>query len=134
VWGGGLSGGGVWCNIPRRMEYEELIRVVREMRGEVRGVVGSIPERLVCGGVTHRGVPCRNRARVGGEGFCGMHGGPRVVTKVAKVPKAPKARKVQPEHTHGVGEGVCVLCGTHGDVWDEGLPWAEFEGAPQFGE
>jgi hypothetical protein len=63
-----------------------------------------------------------------------MHGGPRVVTKVAKVPKAPKARKVQPEHTHGVGEGVCVLCGTHGDVWDEGLPWAEFEGAPQFGE
>ena len=30
--------GGVWCNIPRRMEYEELIREVREMRADAVGV------------------------------------------------------------------------------------------------
>ena len=51
-----------------------------------------------------------------------------------RVPKAPKVqrttkklKKVQPEHTHD-GGGVCMLCETHGDVWDATLVDAEFEG------
>jgi hypothetical protein len=56
-----------------------------------------------------------------------MHLGRRV-ERVAKVSRAAKkVKKVQPEHTHGVGV-VCMLCETHGDVWDPGLVGVGFEG------
>jgi hypothetical protein len=45
--------------------------------------------------------------------------------------KEPKMKKVQPEHTHPIGEEPtqpCPLCETHGDVMDPGLPDADFEG------
>ena len=44
--------------------------------------------------------------------------------KVTKTQK--KLKKVQPEHTHD--GGMCMLCETHGDVWDPELVDAEFEG------
>ena len=54
----------------------------------------------------------------------------RRVEKAPRVPKTTKKmKKVQPEHTCGEGGGgVCMLCETHGDVWDETLVDAEFEG------
>ena len=53
----------------------------------------------------------------------------RVAPKVEKVPKvAKKLKKVQPEHTCGEDGGMCMLCETHGDVWDPELVDAEFEG------
>jgi hypothetical protein len=122
------------------MEYDQraLIGVVMELREELGALKEEMvalmggprekPQRAPCGGVTGKGVPCRNRALVG-TGFCGMHGERRVaVVKAKRAPKPPKAKKVQPEHTHVIGGDStgCPLCGTHGDVWDQGLPFAEF--------
>ena len=42
-----------------------------------------------------------------------------------------KPKKIQPEHTHGVGEESiepCPLCATHGDVWNPGLTECRFIG------
>ena len=38
-----------------------------------------------------------------------------------------KLKKIQPEHVHVEG-GVCMLCETHGNVMDPGLPYCGFEG------
>jgi hypothetical protein len=55
-----------------------------------------------------------------------MHGD--VQCKPVRVPRvAKKVKKVQPEHTHE--GGICILCGTHGNVLDMGLPDDEFEEA-----
>jgi len=55
-----------------------------------------------------------------------MHGD--VQCKPVRVPRvAKKMKKVQPEHTHE--GGICILCGTHGNVLDMGLPDDEFEEA-----
>ena len=61
-----------------------------------------------------------------------MHGErPPKPEKPRRAKKEPKPKKIQPEHTHGIGEvpeGVCPLCETHGDVMDPTLPEATFEG------
>jgi len=43
----------------------------------------------------------------------------RFRSRIKRVPRGiVKMKKVQPEHSHGIGElcGVCRLCETHGDV------------------
>jgi len=48
-----------------------------------------------------------------------------------KPKKVVKPKKIQPEHTHGVGEEPiepCPLCATHGDVWNPGLTECRFIG------
>jgi len=61
-----------------------------------------------------------------------MHGErPPKPEKPKRAKKDPKPKKVQPEHTHELGEvptDVCPLCETHGDVMDPTLPDATFEG------
>jgi hypothetical protein len=60
-----------------------------------------------------------------------MHGDrPVRLEKPKKVKKEPKPKKIQPEHTHELGEtcqGTCPLCDTHGDVLDPTLPESQFE-------
>jgi len=65
-----------------------------------------------------------------------MHSREPKPVKEPKPAKEPKMKKVQPEHTHGIGEipvDPCPLCETHGDVWDPDLPDADFE-APDITE
>jgi hypothetical protein len=60
-----------------------------------------------------------------------MHGERTVrPDKPKRVKKEPKPKKIQPEHTHLLGETpteACPLCDTHGDVMDPTLPEAKFE-------
>ena len=108
----------------------DLTQILAELR-ELREIVQSLrpdPQTTTkCEGVTGKGTQCRNRAAPGGT-YCRMHGErePRPV-KEPKPKKLAKPKKVQPEHRHGPGE-VCMLCETHGDVLDPGLPEAMFEG------
>lgn len=86
---------------------------------------------MACEGTTGKGTPCRNRA-CPGLTTCRMHG-ERLVrpARVPKVKPPPKPKKVQPEHTHAIGEvpgEPCPLCETHGDVWDPMLAETLFEG------
>jgi len=97
------------------------LRELREIVQSLQSTSGSVTH--VCKGVTGKGGPCRNKSVPGGE-YCRMHG--EKPEKPVKVPKPKKVRKVQPEHTHGDGE-VCILCSTHGDVLDPGLPNEMFE-------
>jgi len=64
-----------------------------------------------------------------------MHSGTRVVVekkeKKKREKKEVKPKKIQPEHTHGIGEipsEPCELCLMHGDVLDPELPNSGFEG------
>ena len=88
------------------------------------------PPRTPCIGVTGKGTACRNSAQPGHE-YCRMHGErPVRPEKPKKVKKEPKPKKIQPEHTHELGEtcqGTCPLCDTHGDVMDPTLPESQFE-------
>ena len=115
-------------------KMDEILAELRALRVLVADLHGGLPDQSdvkMCKGVTGKGTACRNRAGLGGE-YCGMHNGrrePKEVKKVCK--KVVKPKKVQPEHTHGIGEdpvGVCILCDTHGDVWDPELVDAVFEG------
>ena len=101
------------------------LKALREIVQSLRSV--STPVTTKCQGVTGKGTQCCNRAVPGGN-YCRMHGerSPKPV-KEPKPKKLAKPKKVQPEHTHGPGE-VCMLCDTHGDVLDPGLPEALFEG------
>ena len=102
---------------------DEILAELRELRVIVlslhpRGV--PVP---ICVGVTGKGTQCRNRASPD-SCYCRMHGErPPRPEKVPRVKKPPKPKKIQPEHTHGIGEiGVnCPLCETHGNVWDPTL-------------
>jgi len=106
---------------------DDILAELRSLREIVQSLQPSVPPRQVCKGVTGKGGACRNRAGLGGE-YCGMHNGRREAKEVRKVgKKVVKMKKVQPEHTHE-GGGVCMLCETHGDVWDPRLVDAEFEG------
>jgi hypothetical protein len=100
---------------------EQLIAEVAQLRQEVaelRGLrVQTQKKKDPCQGVTGKGTPCRNGALPGTE-HCRMHS------------REPKPKKIQPEHTHGIGEEPlepCPLCETHGDVMDPTLPDAGFE-------
>jgi hypothetical protein len=106
---------------------DDILAELRSLREIVQSLTPSQPTKVLCKGVTGKGGACRNRAGLGGE-YCGMHNGRREAKEVRKVgKKVVKMKKVQPEHTHE-GGGVCMLCETHGDVWDPRLVDAEFEG------
>lgn len=104
---------------------EEILAELRELRQIVLSLQPT--PTATCQGVTGKGTPCRNKAAPGSV-YCRMHGerAPKP-DRVKRVKKVPKPKKVQPEHMHGIGE-FCMLCDTHGDVFDEGLPDAMFEG------
>lgn len=107
----------------------DLSQILAELR-ELREIVQSLhpttlPSPCKCKGVTGKGGPCRNKSAPGSE-YCRMHG--EKPEKPTKIPKPKKVRKVQPEHTHGDGQ-MCILCSTHGDVLNPGLPDEVFEQA-----
>mgnify|MGYP005988251819 CR=1 FL=1 len=106
---------------------EQILEELRELRQIVQSLQPSQPTKVLCKGVTGKGTPCRNKAVPGSE-YCRMHGEREPKPeRVVRPKKVPKMKKIQPEHRHGPGE-VCMLCETHGDVFDEGLPDAMFEG------
>jgi hypothetical protein len=117
------------------MDLSKILEELRALRMEVVALQGQGPrskaaQKTKCQGMTGKGTPCCNGAVIGTD-FCKMHTG-RVEKppKPVKVPKIPKAKKIQPEHTHGIGEevGDCELCQMHGDVIDSDLPNLEFQG------
>ena len=109
---------------------EAILLEIRELREIIQSLQPSQPPESPCQGVTGKGTQCRNRASPD-SCYCRMHSGERrgrVAPKAQKVAKvAKKVKKVQPEHTCG-GGSLCMLCETHGDVWDPTLVDAEFEG------
>ena len=108
------------------MKMEEILEEIRALRQIIQSLQPAPPSQSICEGVTGKGTQCRNRASPD-SCYCRMHLGRRV-ERVAKVSRGPKkVKKVQPEHTHGDGV-VCMLCETHGDVWDPGLVGVGFEG------
>ena len=113
------------------MDLTSILNEIKALRAEVAALSLTHPptvcDVLKCKGVTGKGTACRNKAVECTE-YCRMHGD-RVekVAKVVKPKKVMKPKKIQPEHTHDDG-GVCLLCETHGDVWDIGLVDCEFEG------
>ena len=117
------------------MDFSKIIEELRALRMEVVALQGQgprskAPQKSKCQGMTGKGTPCCNGAVLGTD-FCKMHTGMvEKPPKVVKVPKTPKAKKIQPEHTHDIGEeaGDCELCQMHGDVVDPELPNLEFEG------
>ena len=117
------------------MDLSKIIEELRALRMEVVALQGSGPksksiQKTKCHGMTGKGTPCCNGAVLGTD-FCKMHTGKvEKPPKTVKVPKTPKAKKIQPEHTHGIGEEVdnCELCQMHGDVLDPKLPNLEFDG------
>jgi len=112
---------------PFSTKMEEILEEIRSLREIIQSLCPEPPETL-CEGVTGKGTQCRNRASPD-SCYCRMHmGTTRREPKTQKVPKTTKkVKKVQPEHTHE-GGGMCMLCETHGDVWDPELVDAEFEG------
>ena len=109
-------------------EMEEILAELRELREIVQSLQPvAAPLTPKCQGVTGKGTQCCNRA-VLNTNYCRMHGerDPKP-QRVVRPKKMAKLKKVQPEHRHGPGE-VCMLCETHGDVLDPGLPEAMFEG------
>jgi hypothetical protein len=113
---------------PFSTKMEEILEEIRELRQIIATLQPSPPLAQLCEGVTGKGTQCRNRASPD-SCYCRMHLGRRV-ERVAKVSRAAKkVKKVQPEHTCGEGGGgVCMLCETHGDVWDPELVGVGFEG------
>jgi len=108
---------------------EQILAELRALREIVQSLQPREVPLALCGGVTGKGTPCRNRS-VSGSGYCRMHGErPPKAERPPRVPKKPKKpKKIQPEHAHGIGEprGACPLCDTHGDVWDPALPECRF--------
>ena len=115
---------------PFSTKMDEILEEIRSLREIIQSLQPSQPPDSLCEGVTGKGTQCRNRASPD-SCYCRMHMGvtkrePRV-QKVTKTTK--KVKKVQPEHTCGEGGGgVCMLCETHGDVWDPELVGVGFEG------
>lgn len=114
---------------------EQLIAEVAQLRQEVAELRAlrqptQVRKKDPCKGVTGKGTPCRNGALPGTE-HCRMHSREPKEVKVPKEKKKePKPKKIQPEHTHPIGEEPtqpCPLCETHGDVMDPTLPDAGFE-------
>ena len=104
---------------------DEILAELKALRAVIAGLHPTpAPVQSTCKGVTGKGTPCRNRA-AGDSGYCRMHGErPERPPKPVRVRAPPKPKKVQPEHTHGIGESAegCRLCATHGDVWNPTLP------------
>ena len=126
-------------HIPFSRTMDEILAELRALRDEVmdlKGQLGGVsraspkPPRVPCIGMTGKGTPCRNSAQPGNE-YCRMHGDrPARPVKPVRAKKEAKPKKVQPEHTHELGEtptDPCPLCDTHGDVMDSALPDSCFE-------
>ena len=125
---------------PFSRTMDEILQELRALREEVVGLKDQLgvgprvprvpkPPRTPCIGVTGKGTACRNSAQPGHE-CCRMHGDrPVRLEKPKKVKKEPKPKKIQPEHTHELGETcpTCPLCDTHGDVLNPTLPESQFE-------
>ncbi len=109
---------------------DAILAELKALREILSGLQPCSDPTPLCGGVTGKGTPCRNRA-VPCTGYCRMHGErPPKEVKPVRVKKAKKPKKIQPEHTHGIDEvGLgCPLCDTHGNVWDPGLTECCFVG------
>lgn len=114
---------------------EELCRLIDDLRLEVQvlkeEVSGGKKSKDHCQGITGKGTQCRNGA-IKGECYCKMHIKKKneveveveVEVKKKNKEKVKPLKKTHPEHDHpiGVKSSTCVLCDTHGDVWDPGLP------------
>ncbi len=115
---------------------DEILQELRALRREVEALK-LVPKtrKDPCQGVTGKGTPCRNGA-LPGACHCRMHSREPKEVKVPRVKKDPKPKKIQPEHTHGIGEVStgCPLCETHGDVMDSTLPNSDFEGGDDLTE
>ena len=112
-------------------ELREELNKLREEVAELRllhAAKKSTKKKDPCQGVTGKGTPCRNGS-LPGMTCCRMHSREPKEAKQPKPKKEPKPKKIQPEHTHPIGETAtfCPLCETHGDVMDAGLPDADFE-------
>ena len=111
---------------------KEILEEIQTLRNEITELKSQVDdsvrkprmkktkiEKVCCKGVTGKGTQCQNSAVEGTE-HCRMHGDrPPKPEKPKRVPRGSvKMKKVQPEHSHGIGElcGVCRLCETHGDV------------------
>ena len=82
-------------------------------------------KRPACTGINIRGNPCRNKC-IEGETFCEKHDPSKPPT--TKKTKRPKKRDVH-VHNHAPGETPsepCVLCQTHGDIFDPNVIKVEF--------
>ena len=119
-------------------EIQILRNEITELKSQVDDKPRKSPvkkmkiEKVRCIGITGKGTPCQNGA-VEGAKYCRMHGErPVKPEKPKKIPrKALKMKKIQPEHTHLLGErpvGCCPLCETHGDVLDPTLVGQSFVG------
>ena len=111
----------------------EILSTLQNLRKEIASLKGEEKTRVICEGVTGKGVPCRNRACTESK-FCKMHSETRQRVekkeKKKREKKEVKPKKIQPEHTHEIGvipNEPCPLCMTHGDVLDAKLPEATFE-------
>ena len=126
-------------HIPFSRKMDEILAELRALREEVgclKGQLGGVSRaspklpRVPCIGMTGKGTACRNSAQPGHE-YCRMHGDrPARPVKPVRAKKEAKPKKVQPEHTHELGETPtepCPLCDTHGDVLDPILPESQFE-------
>ena len=112
-------------NSPTPMD--SLLAEVASLRAELALLRQT--RKQPCQGVTGKGTPCRNGALVG-TCHCRMHSRGPKEAKPPRVRKEPKPKKIQPEHTHCIGESDphCPLCETHGDCLDPTLPGHHFEG------
>ena len=76
------------------------------------------PVKVSCTGLNMRGNVCKRKC-VPDQSYCERHD-PSLPPKEVK----KKVKRVVPEHNHGVGVEPlvpCVLCETHGDIFDEGV-------------
>tara|TARA_B110000503_G_scaffold88780_1_gene134583 strand:+ start:3295 stop:3711 length:417 start_codon:yes stop_codon:yes gene_type:complete len=111
----------------------EILNILQSLREEIASLKGGEKTRVICEGVTGKGIACRNRACPESK-FCKMHAEtkqhPEKKEKKKREKKEVKPKKIQPEHTHGIGEvpsEPCPLCMTHGDVLNANLPNATFD-------
>ena len=118
-----------------REELNKLREEVAELRLLQVAKTTQGKKKDPCQGVTGKGTPCRNGA-LPGTCHCRMHSREPKEVKIPRQKKDPKPKKIQPEHTHPIGESStsCPLCETHGDVMDPTLPDAGFEGADDLTE
>ena len=117
------------------MDLTSILEEIKALRAEVAALTLSHPHVVCdvpkCKGVTGKGTVCRNGA-VPGTDYCRMHD-EKVdrPERPKKVKKVIKPKKIQPEHTHALGEmpiDICPLCETHGNVLDPLLTECGFVG------
>ena len=126
-------------------QIKEILTEIQSLRNEIVELKSQVDDssrkprvkkpkldKVCCKGITGKGTPCQNGAVEGTE-YCRMHGErPPKPEKPKRIPRGtPKMKKIQPEHTHGLGL-QCKLCETHGDVMWSGLTGEEFIGVSDY--